>query len=1185
MADDINLPNLVSALQIDLSGLSGAVGDGARQGTAIGEAIGDGVRERLAAALQALPVVNISADSSQADRDIAALDARINALGEQRIGVDIPIARALTEIDEIQANLSRLADTHPDVQVRADIEGALAELDLVRAAAHRLDTERPTIRPEVDRDSITEIELDLTKLGSKLAGLGKTVGLASFAPQIAGAAASLANLAPAAAVAATGILAAGSAMAAIKLGTAGLSDALQGDKTALDKLAPSARQFVGAIKTISPEFDKVRTAIQQSLFFDLGPTLTTLARTALPSVQSGLGTTAAALNLMGRNAAGAVTQLAKTGTLRGVLEGVGDDLADLGRVPGQVVTGLVQLGAAAEPVFARITGDIASVADDLSTKLSGAFKSGGLAATISDAADLVGQLVTTFENFGIAAGNIFGPALKGGSTFLGTLAQIGQTLASVTGTKAAQQTFTALFGALKAVSGLISGTLSAALQAVMPLISTLVNSLAGPLQSLAATLAPVLAGLVGTLGKALQPVIAALGKGLAVLAPVIGVLVTALASALTPVLGVVGELLADLLPPVAAIIAQVGTALAPILRQVGQVIAQVGTALINLLAPILKILPSLIGPIITPLTTMLSTFAGIASQLLGALQPALTSLGNSLATVLKAASPLISVLAKISGVELAALAKVLPPIIGFVGRLASLFANELASYINKVAVPAIHAITDLLHGNFSGAANYAKQAISGMISFGLNLFASFPGKVVSALGPFGTRLYNTALAAGARLVSAVASKVSSALSTIGGLPGRAVSALGRLGSRLYSAGASLISGFISGIRSQISKVESTLSSLTDSLPDWKGPKKKDATLLTPAGKLLIQGLVAGIDAATPSLKSKLAELTTDIQKAVDLNAGNRHKVSGLSSLLNQVKSDNKQLLSLANERDSVASKLKAANANLAALQADSTKVASNISSGILQDANITTAAGAGDGIVTVAGITQGLQQSVIKAKTFADQIAKLKKEGLSPELLQELADAGVSGGGATAAALAGASQGQIAEINAQQKKLDSAAKSTGSTVANSLYGAGIQAAQGLVKGLQNQQGQIEKQMQKIAESMEKALKKALGIHSPAKRLVPIGEFSGDGVVLGLQNRFAAIRQAAAQAGQLVASAASGAAAALGGVPTAAQLQPLVAGSAPAAYQPTNHFHLYGSDATPGGISRQLAWDAKVGRRS
>jgi hypothetical protein len=66
-----------------------------------------------------------------------------------------------------------------------------------------------------------------------------------------------------------------------------------------------------------------------------------------------------------------------------------------------------------------------------------------------------------------------------------------------------------------------------------------------------------------------------------------------------------------------------------------------------------------------------------------------------------------------------------------------------------------------------------------------------------------------------------------------------------------------------------------------------------------------------------------------------------------------------------------------------------------------------------------------------------------------------------------------------------------------------MYGAGIKSAQGLVKGLQSQEKAIERQMMKIAQAMQKAIKHALGIHSPSRVFTEIGTWIPKGLAKGV----------------------------------------------------------------------------------
>ncbi|GAA3062789.1 hypothetical protein [Streptomyces glomeratus] len=165
-----------------------------------------------------------------------------------------------------------------------------------------------------------------------------------------------------------------------------------------------------------------------------------------------------------------------------------------------------------------------------------------------------------------------------------------------------------------------------------------------------------------------------------------------------------------------------------------------------------------------------------------------------------------------------------------------------------------------------------------------------------------------------------------------------------------------------------------------------------------------------------------------------------------------------------------------------------------VSSGIMQGFSIVTEAPQEDFALTAQEVANKMRDQMTKAVHYAAQLRALQKKGLSADLVAQIAAAGVDQGWATAAALAGASKGQIDQINALQKTTKRAADSAGRAVADSMYGSGIRAAQGLVRGLQSQEKAIEKQMMKIAKSMQKAIKKALGIKSPSRVFAEIGQW-------------------------------------------------------------------------------------------
>jgi hypothetical protein len=147
--------------------------------------------------------------------------------------------------------------------------------------------------------------------------------------------------------------------------------------------------------------------------------------------------------------------------------------------------------------------------------------------------------------------------------------------------------------------------------------------------------------------------------------------------------------------------------------------------------------------------------------------------------------------------------------------------------------------------------------------------------------------------------------------------------------------------------------------------------------------------------------------------------------------------------------------------------------------------------------VTLQGI-QGAANSVLaRIRTFAGKLNKLRAMGYSGAVLEEIAGLGSVEGMVAADALLKGSKADVKNLNGVYTAIDSASKAAGTYVTDAMYKGGINAANGLVKGLQSQEKAIEQQMLKIGLGMEGALKKALGIRSPTRKAAAIGDnFAG-----------------------------------------------------------------------------------------
>ncbi|MFE7237181.1 phage tail protein [Streptomyces sp. NPDC057580] len=263
--------------------------------------------------------------------------------------------------------------------------------------------------------------------------------------------------------------------------------------------------------------------------------------------------------------------------------------------------------------------------------------------------------------------------------------------------------------------------------------------------------------------------------------------------------------------------------------------------------------------------------------------------------------------------------------------------------------------------------------------------------------------------------------------------------------------------------------------------------------------------------SNPEIRGNLAKAGSESDLITNLYAL-QSKIKGSftgkteSKLLGQLNKSASSLFKLRDSSEKNSKALDAAKDKLNSLKDSFNQLKDSVKSSLIGFANITKIGKYGTSADT---LIKQLSSDVGRTTEFSKQLEQLKARGLNAQSISEIAAAGVTGGGmATAQSLLGATPEQIAQINALEKQLAASADAAGKTTADAMYGAGIKAADGLVKGLTAQQAKIEAAMMSIARGMEAAIKKALGIKSPARRMEPIGDYAMQGVEVGWTKRLA-----------------------------------------------------------------------------
>jgi phage-related protein len=809
-------------------------------------------------------VANIRADNSDFDRGLATSQLRMQGFTVDASGRLRNLQGHFVRSGEVMERaLSDVTDEVSDLATQTTETTAVVEVETrtmamrFRALARAADQMGESLGNRLGRvvDGLRNVNLHTDRLGAiggRLGGVAMTfakIGAAvgTAVPLVAGLATTVAQIAPAAGVAVTGLIAVQLATKALKIGMVGVKDAVsaamdpsdpEAYAEALKKLSPSARAFVGEIRTLQPQFKALQQEVQQNLFKGLDTVLRDMGTTTLPILRQGLTGAATSLNYMAHGVGDAAIEMSKNGVLGQAIRGANEGLANLSAAPGQLVRALTQIGAAAAPSFARLTAAAGDGLSSLSARMDKAFADGSIQSAIEQAIGLIGQLGSVLGNLASIAGSVFGAASASGGGFLGTLQEITGALKTAFASPAVQAALGAMFDTMAMLARTIGPLLTQALGALAPVFT----ALGPPIQRIIALLGPALSGIIGALGPVLAAAATAVG---------------ALLDAVSPLLPVIGELVAGLLPaltPLLTLVAGIFTALAPLVSQFAQI-------LMSALTPVLAALVPAIQPIIDALMVLVQAIFPILSAQAAAFAPLIATLAQTFATLLVALAPVIAQLIVLIANVLTKMMPVLIPIIELVARLAAVFANELARVISGVVVPAFQMIAALLRGDFSGAWSAAKTMVMGIIDAWIRMFRDLPARASEALSGLASALWSRIQEAGGRMVDGLRQKRDEAINKLKELPGIARNALGDLGSLLWNAGSRLIGGLIDGISSKISSLRSKLGSITNMIPDWKGPPETDAKLLTPAGVSLIEGFQRGITAATPGLRNQLGGLT------------------------------------------------------------------------------------------------------------------------------------------------------------------------------------------------------------------------------------------------------------------------------------------------------------------------------------
>ncbi|MFJ3663162.1 hypothetical protein ACIPPM_22155 [Streptomyces sp. NPDC090119] len=314
---------------------------------------------------------------------------------------------------------------------------------------------------------------------------------------------------------------------------------------------------------------------------------------------------------------------------------------------------------------------------------------------------------------------------------------------------------------------------------------------------------------------------------------------------------------------------------------------------------------------------------------------------------------------------------------------------------------------------------------------------------------------------------------------------KALSKSGLAGGGLTGAGGDAARGLAVGLTGSTGVVDAAARVMAGAVVtgiraelEIASPSKKTKALMADVGK----GMIIGLTGSQAKIKATAADLAKDIWTAFSGKKDDRYVA--------YVNTETNKLLAAAKKRDV----LKAKIAQAKAFASDLTKNA--------REGAALSNLGLEPGQVTAASIKGGLAAKLAQIKQVTKYIGILAKRGLNKSLLHQILNMGPEQGYAYASALVGADKATFSSINSLETQINKSTTTLGQVGADRMYDSGKNASKGFLKGLESEEKALEKTMVKIATAMQKALRKALGIKSPARATMPDGVNVVRGIAVG-----------------------------------------------------------------------------------
>lgn len=622
-------------------------------------------------------------------------------------------------------------------------------------------------------------------------------------------------------------------------------------------------------------------------------------------------------------------------------------------------------------------------------------------------------------------------------------------------------------------------------------------------------------------------------NGVMVLVGVMQTLGSAIMSGLGTALSFIGQQLTMVVARVVAFGAQLVSGIGSAMSALGSAISSGISAVVNFFATGFQTMLSIASSIMSSISSAISSaWSAISSAVSSAISAVVSFVSSGFQNMLSVASSIMSSISSaISSAWSAITSAISSAISTVVSVISSGFSNMLSTIVSfgSSIVSTITSAMSQFVSAISSGASQAISAVSNMISDILGKIKGAAGDMVSAGADLVRGFINgiqkmagEAVAAAGRMASDAVAKVKSFLKI--GSPSKVLKQIGEW----------LTEGFAIGIEKKIPKVQTAIDRMLR--PVRKGLaalRGNDYSAAKDGANSVYSLIIENMNNATKKIeeiadkKKQLSKKIAEVNKSLYSSKNWKTRVTKskeLSKLKAQFASLTKQakkayktrkvnrdlkyeirpmliyMTRIAKKREEMAVKLDKAKEKLQAAIDKKTDFRKSIKDDLQGYASIMST-----GRKTSQGMVKIMSKRLTDIKKYQATIGSLAKMGLNKTTLKEILDAGIEQGSVIAKGLFKGGKEAVAQVNSLQAQINKASSSMADANADRFYQAGVNAAKGIVKGLQSQDKMLKAVATKIAGTIERTIKARLKIHSPSRLMIELMRYVGLGLANGLSS--------------------------------------------------------------------------------